>query len=469
MQLFRISIAFLCLLAGIQTSAAQSKPTSGEAIRERAIVRYKGIPQENAEAMANVADTVSRFYRDEFGLRLPERTIIRAELARNNRPGILAQGREEISLQYNRSDQLKSPNKSSAYTVYAIAYELAEMARKQTIGDAKWMTSDAADGLSYYLASEAIDRLNFVYNRSLWPDAFDYGGEGIQRLEQALRNRNGPDMVQAAGFWFDLAKLQGKSSIRGVLSALTRVHDEKLDASKVLRELPGAQDAMGKSRLDRWLRKFERTLFADRQRKSPANSKVTLAKDPIILKYDDDRGSLVDVASDAAPAVFFSLPAGKWYITEVQFHGLFDAKVGGSVMPTLRLCDRDMKFIDNWPVPSGSLRGTSARWRTVSVKPTLAPQEFVILLQPALTSVDNSAGSASKGSQSGTSKESSTSQPSDEAGRFTGLRISVDDSSKGHSALVNAGTSARPFERGDWMMRVKLDTARNANPLLWRP
>lgn len=524
----RWTIAVCLLLLTLALPArAQSKPraprpasSSGqaEAVREGSRVRYRGLPVEHAEAIANIVDTVSRYYKDDFGLDMPERVTVLADLARTNRAGILANGLDQISLKLARLDQLKSPNESNVFNIYALCYELAELARRRTIGDAPWMTDAAADGLSYFLASEAIDRLDLIYQRKLWPDGGDYAAEGTRRMNHAMRNRNGPAMVQAAEQWLELGKLQGKTGIAGVLAALKKAHAEKKNVDTALADMPGANDVLGRPKVERWFKKFRPMLLVQEQkRNSKREAAVALAKNPVELKHDDDRGELADVVSGDAPAVYFKAGEGAWYLTEVRFFASVDAAASGSIAATLWLCDRNMTPVASWPIPPGQMRGTSPRWRTMTVKPTLVPAEYSLCIAPtsaggarsaSLRPSARPASPATRGKPGGKGASqsrgasgrsgggpsgdgpASTTQPAEGAAgpALSGFKLGFDDTSKGHSAITSTRvapspstgksnhsgtqsppTGARPFDRGDWMIRAKLDTARTDNPLLWRP
>ncbi|HWL93646.1 MAG TPA: hypothetical protein VNT79_08925 [Phycisphaerae bacterium] len=463
----------------------QTRKSNGpiEIIRERALVKSEGVPREFADAMANVVDTVVGFYRDEFGLDLPARPTLLATLAKSNRPGVLLSGPEEITLLLSRIDQLKSPKQDGLFNVYALAVELGEMAKQRMIGDAKWMTDQASKGLTHYLASEATDRLNAVYSRNVWPDKADYAGEGLRLLEQRLRKGNRPAMVDAAGQWQELTRLQDRKSLGPLLAAMNKAINEKQPIETAIAALPGATDSRGRPKLDRWLRDFRSELIVQDDAK-PARRKgsVQLRNDPVTLRHDDNRGLLEVVSAADAPVVFYQLPAGEWYVTGVRIFGAMEGRTTRDSLPTVWICDRDMRPIASTPVPPGVMRGTSPRWREVRFSPAAAVAgEITVCVTPS--GEDAVIPQSGKPAQSPTDESSPAVQPDTTKTKTRGnekkfedaqstepvLKIGLDDSSKGHSAVGTPGWSVRPYEKGDWMIQVIVDSDRTADPLLWRP
>jgi len=144
------------------------------------------------------------------------------------------------------------------------------------------------------------------------------------------------------------------------------------------------------------------------------------------LAVDDGTSAGQRSVAGSAHAVRFEAPGTNSYLTGIR---LFASRYGYPAPPAenayVWLCDSDFKAIAVFALPYSRFQRGTPQWVTVSTKPTLVPKRFFICVgfNPTATK---------------------------------GVYVHHDAAQSGNSFLGLPGTSPRPFQKGDWLLRPLL-------------
>jgi hypothetical protein len=117
---------------------------------------------------------------------------------------------------------------------------------------------------------------------------------------------------------------------------------------------------------------------------------------------------------------------------------VYGSRYGPPKAPATRfdvaLCDTEIKSISQWQFPYSTFPYGDAQWVRIEVPPTRVPDEFAICLnfRPVATS---------------------------------GVFVHWDSSRNGASLVATPGKPGNQLEQGEWMMRIELDQAKEADAL----
>lgn len=412
--------------------------------RPRVTVRYTGMAIEYAEAIARIAESTYSHYQGGYHFDMPDRLTIEVDIDRESTSGIWIADDHTIHIHYKSKRELAPPHRSRVDTIYGLTYRIADLGRERTLGDVLWLSDDAKRGLSHLCACRMMDRLHALHGEKLWPQAYDYVESGWRQLRQEIDRRNAPDIIQAAAQWHALEREFGIAAVGDTLGTWRRASiSPNRPADGLLNALTGrGVETRNRSKLRRWFRGFEPACVWTAGRRAKFEQSYNsgrLAREPRVLKYDDDAGDGAKPISRGGHIITFQSPDDVWYVKQVQFHGerYGDLPRGGKDF-VITILDEKFKSIASWRKPYGLLRGSSAGWHRIDVPVTRLPKKFVVSIE-----FDSS--------------------------RRVGVNVSADGSSQGHSASGSLRTGIAPLDKADWMIRVEIDRLKDDNPLKYRP
>lgn len=432
-----------CLIGGAPVRAAPDVPTDGQLTRPHALIAFHGVPPAFAEAIATLVESDWLLLHEDFGFALPEVVRFSIDVRRGNRAAIWIDEHDGVQMTLRSVSQLKRPSRSRVNTIYGICAVMAELAARRTLGAAPWMNDATKQGLYSYCAAESIDRVYTLRGASFWPDRHAYRKEGLRDLKKRLKRRTAPPPIEAAGLWLELTRLLGKDALGKSLSAwATASAGPSHSESELRKALAATFQGRDRTQVLAWFERFRKTAFAKADKKPGAAFELKpnlLSKSPVLLRYDDDGSEGRECLKQDGQIVFFESPPGRWFITRIDvFAERFGVPLRRMEEVTMTLCDENLRPVKVWRRPYGTFRGARPRWFHLHLPPTQVPSRFAISLQFYCTP-------------------------------DKGVRVHRDDSQAGHSAVGQPGGDAHRLDRGNWMIRVALDTSKTDNPLLWRP
>ncbi len=145
------------------------------------------------------------------------------------------------------------------------------------------------------------------------------------------------------------------------------------------------------------------------------------------LAHDDGQSAGKRSIAGSGHAVRFEAPGDSWYLTEVRIYG---SRYGYPAPPKenfhVWLCDKDFKVISDNPFPYSKFPYGDPSWVTLKIKPTRVPAEFIVCV--------------------GFNPEATK-----------GVYVHYDAEGSGNSLVGLPGRDGKDFEKGDWLIRAKLD------------
>ena len=183
-------------------------------------------------------------------------------------------------------------------------------------------------------------------------------------------------------------------------------------------------------RLDAWWKKAESVFVVKRPKSAFVARRVPqgqLTGRPVTLSHDDDSPVGKASLTGGGHAVRFEAPGDDWYLTSVAIHG---SRYGQAEAPDEKfhvwLCDADFKAVADLPFPYRRFKRGDPKWVRLQMKPVRVPRTFIICVgfNPTATK---------------------------------GVSLSYDKEGSGHSLTGLPGEPGRRYDKGDWLVRVRLD------------
>ncbi|HOW72625.1 MAG TPA: hypothetical protein PKY77_18655 [Phycisphaerae bacterium] len=435
MRIAMLSIAAVLVATGILAAPGRAE------VKEiaHAKVSYEGISSEYATALAETLAAARRVYADTLKFDMPNTVILEVKCGPDQTTRLYTDGEDRLFLSLPSQDKLAQPSKSGVFNLYGMCHELGHMAMYRTLKSRDWMTSAAAEGWAHYAGSVVVDRVWTAKGEKLWPDRYDYREDGTARLKKQLAAAKPSPIDQGAGQWQKLEAITGATQFAQLFAAweAAKVDPGKPDAGllAVLEKMqPAKKDAIAA-----WW-KVAGPLFVEKVAVSKTKAETIavskLSGEPTLLKYDDDSCDGKKSIAGGGHAVLFKAPAGgKWYVRAISVYG---ARYGTPKAPPspfdIALCDKDLAVVATWRKPIGSFEYGNMSWTRLEVPPTRVPVEFQICLDFKPTATK-------------------------------GVYVGFDSSGQGHSRVATPGKKGGPLGEGDWMIRVELDQAKDADAL----
>jgi hypothetical protein len=412
---------------------------AGEAPRktfrlDHAVVTYSGIDEKHAKAIAEVVQAARGAAVGEYGFDMPE-TVSVSVTAGAKRARLFNDGHDRMFLSIRSARDLRQPRTSGIYNIYGLCHEVGHLAMYRVIRDHSWMTTAAAEGWAHWLGSCLVDAVYEKLGPAVWPDRYDYRGDGTARLKRQLAGRPSP-VAKGAGQWGKLAEIVGRKGLAPLLKAWGQAKVDPQDPAAALRKvlLATGRD----ERLGAWWNGVE-ALFVHRRPKSGFAARTCkagdLAGDAVELACDDGKPAGKKSIAGSGHAVRFGVQGGDWYLTSVRIHG---ARYGLPRPPRedfhVCLCDKAFRQIADFPVPYAKFARGQARWLTVPLTPTQVPGEFIVCVHFNPTATK-------------------------------GVFVSRDAAGGGRSLTGLPGEPGRTCSEGDWLIRAEVDRLRAADAL----
>jgi RNA polymerase sigma-70 factor (ECF subfamily) len=323
--------------------------------------------------------------------------------------------------------------------LYGLCHELGHVAMYGLLADRDWLSGGGgAEGWAHFAGSVVVDEVYRAKGERLWPDPYDYRADGSARLARQRKEPKPDDVVPGAGQWQDLEAIIGRKAFPALFKEwqATKIDAAKPDAvfEVLVRLHPAKKDALAT-----WWKAARPVLVEPRQ--GSAFSKAELPPDrltgrPVLLKEDDGRPDGKRSIAGGGHARAFAAPAaGEWYLRSVS---VFGARYGPTKAPAtdfdIVLCDKDLRPIATWKKPYAAFPRGEAAWVKLDVPPTRVPKDFAVcvVFRPTATS---------------------------------GVFVSSDSSTSGHSFSSVPGKEAVALEKGDWMIRAEIDQPKAADAL----
>lgn len=400
------------------------------------VVTYDGIEQPYVQAIARVAEAARDIAAKQFGFDMPKVIKVSVTLDAKQPTRLFNDGQDSLYLNVKAAADLRKPSESGMFHVYGICHEVGHLAMYRIIRDRLWLTSAAAEGWAHYLGSRIVDDVYAREKEELWPDGYDYLADGTARLNGQLAGPKLSDTVKGAALWKELVQIVGDENVVAVFRAWSEAEIDPTDPGAALRA--ALLKANADSRLAQWWNEAEPVFVFKRPRSGFAvrtARRAELLGQPLELAHDDGRQAGKRSIAGSGHAVRFEALGDNWYLTGVRIYG---SRYGHQAPPKedfhVWLCSRDFKVIADFAQPYSRFRRGNPRWVNMPVEPTNVPSEFVICVafNPTATK---------------------------------GVYVGHDESASPNSFTGLAGGEARTFERGDWMVRVKLDQLKTADAL----
>jgi hypothetical protein len=432
MNHFDLAVPLLSILLPAVAAAEETAEASA------ARVTYEGIDGSYARAIARAVDAARAAARETFGLDMPATITIRVKGDPKECPRLFNDGNDRIVLTVRSDTDLQRPAQSGLFHLYGFCHEVGHLGMYRTVRNHGWLTTAAAEGWAHYLGSRLVDAVHAREGAALWPDRYNYIEDGMARLEAQIRASRSDPIVRGAMAWADLAKSVGDKGVQPVFKAWAESGIDPTDPAPAARKALLA--AHPDKRLDVWWSGAE-PLFIFARPKSGFAAQTAIPKDlagtPIELSNDDGTPAGKRSLAGGGHAVRFKTAGPGWVLMSVSMYG---SRYGAPQPPAdtfhVWLCDAEFNPIADFPFPYARFARVEDKWVALSVPPTRVPPEFVVCVGFNPT--------ASKG-----------------------VFVHHDKDPSGNSFTGLPGEKGDPCRRGDWLIRVKVDQLKSANPL-WR-
>jgi len=403
-------------------------------------VKYDGIDQKQANAIAQTISAARKVYVEDFGFDMPE-TILASVSAKAEQPTrLFNDGVNRLNLSIPNAAMLNRPQKSGVFNLYGICHELGHLAMYRLLKDHDWVSGPGAEGWAHYAGSVVVDRVYAAEGEKLWADPYDYRSDGMARLVKQLANASADPTTKAAGKWMELEKIIGQKEFPRLFSAWQAAQIDLSNpapaASRVLFDLKPDQ----KPALEKWWQSASPLIVQKRDASTFKAQTIAASKltgKPIEIALDDGTKEGSSSIAGGGHARKFAAPgAGEWYLTRID---IYAARYGPPQAPAtqfeIALCDAQNKPIASWKKPYAMApRAAQLDWIHIDIPPTRVPAEFNICLDFKPTA-------------------------------SSGIYMGYDSSTSGNSRVATPGEEGNAFARGDWMIRPHLDEPKDADAL----
>jgi hypothetical protein len=403
-------------------------------------VTYTGISPAQAAAVADTLSAARALYVDDFALDMPEAIKATVTCADDQKTRLFTDGQSHVTLTLSSAAQLDRPSKSGVFNLYGMCHELGHVAMYRTLKDRDWMTGPAAEGFAHWAGAYVVDRVYESNGEKLWQhDPYDYRVDGLARLKKQLAAGKPDETTRAASLWQELDGIIGHKQFPKVFASWQAAKVDPADPARALIDALVQSNPRKKQALENWWKlagpvmttKIEASGF-----KAATLTKDKLTGRPALIAEDDNTPDGKKSIAGGGHARQFAPPgAGDWFLTAVLVHG---SRYGPAKAPDttfdVTLCDADLKPIAKWTHPYSAFARGDAAWVRLAIPPTRAPKDFQVCL---------------------------TFRPTASSGVF----VSLDSSTSGHSQSGTPGKPGPALKEGDWMIRVELDQAKGADAL----
>jgi hypothetical protein len=407
---------------------------------DRVTVHATDLPEPDARALAATLAAARDVYT-ALGFDMPDKITLHVQCGPDHPTRLSTDGHSSVTLSIKSPKALARPAKTGAFHLYGLCHELGHVGMYRTLKERDWMTTPAAEGWAHYVGGVVVDRVHAKHGEALWtPDPYDYRTDGTARLARQLAAKSPDDVTRAAGLWQQLDALLGPEQMPKLFAAWQAA---KVDPAKphgaLLAALLSGSDPAKKPALEAWW-KSAAPLFVQPRPASdfkPATIDPKLLEpDPVTLKPDDDAPDGKKSIAGGAHARTFATPApGQWYLRAVHVHaGRYGPAQAPNTQFDLTLCDKDNRPIITWKHPYKLVPRGQSQWLRIETPPTLVPDSFTVTL---------------------------TFRPTAQSGVF----VSLDTSTNGHSLSSPPGAKPAPLAAGDWMLRPDLSRPKAADAL----
>lgn len=403
---------------------------------DNAVVTYSDIEIKYIEALAQTSDVARAIAVRHCGFDMPQTIKITVRRDPKQRVRLFNDGDDRLYLTVRAAKDLSKPSESGVFHIYGICHEIGHLTMYRIIRDHSWLTSDGVEGWAHYLGSRIVDGVYTQKKEELWPDKYNYIADGTARLKKQLAKPNPSGLLKAVRLWIELADIVGDKGIVDVFKAWADADIDPADPGAAIRKSLLAVKT--DPRLGQWWNKAEPVLVFKRPKSGFAAQTAEpkdLAGQPMDLAYDDGRQSGKSSIAGGGHAVRFKIPGDSWYLTGIRIYG---ARYGYPAPPKenfhIWLCDSDFKTIADFPQPYAKFKRGNPRWVSSTLKPTNVPSEFIVCI-----------GFNPTGTK--------------------GVYVGYDESGTGNSFTGLAGREGRAFNKGDWLIRVRLDQLKTADAL----
>lgn len=402
-------------------------------------VDYEGIDAPHAAAIANTLSAAWSVYKDEYGFDVPDQVACKVICKAGQTSRLWTDGNDTITLTMPSQQKLQPPAQSGTFNLYGMCHELGHIAMYRTLKERDWMSGAAAEGFAHYAGAVVVDRVYEAKGEKLWATPYDYRQDGTARLKRQLAGPAPADTVRGAGQWLQLEQIIGRKGFPELFAAWQAAN---IDAAKPQEALLAALlkvQEVKKEALTAWWKTASPILVEVRPNSGFKREEIAVSRlsgMPVKLELDDNAADGKRSSAGGGHARQFSAPAGgAWYVRAIAVHA---SRYGPAKAPAtqfdIALCDAKMQPIAVWKKPYALFERGAEAWVRIELPPTRVPEEFFICLnfRPTATS---------------------------------GVYVSSDSSSKGHSFNTTPGQMGSPLKDGDWMIRVELDCPKGTDPL----
>ncbi|HEV8379015.1 MAG TPA: hypothetical protein VGP99_09210 [Tepidisphaeraceae bacterium] len=403
-------------------------------------VKYEGIDQKQADAIAQTVSAARKIYVDDFGFDMPENIFATVAAKAGLPTRLYNDGMDRLILSIASAAMLNRPQKSGVFNLYGICHELGHLAMYRLLKDHDWLSGAGAEGWAHYAGSLLVDRVYASEGEKLWADPYDYRQDGLTRLKKQLAAASADPTTKAAGQWMELEKIIGQKEFPKLFSAWQSAQIDLANpapaVSRVLFELKSDK----KPALEKWWQSASPLLIQKRdastfKTQNIAANKLTGKPTEIALDDGTDDGKS-SIAGGGHARKFTAPGAGEWYLTRIDIRA---ARYGPPQAPStqfeIALCDSQNRPIASWKKGYAMVpHAAQLDWIHIDIPPTRVPGEFNICLEFKPT------GSS-------------------------GIYMAYDSSTRGNSRVATPGQEGNAFAKGDWMIRPHLDQPKEADAL----
>lgn len=418
------------LVVGLSCGALGGEGQASDIYRlDRVVVRYSGIEEPYAQAIARVVETAVLACELDFGFEMPGSIDVTVKKGQKTR--LFTDGQRDIDLTIRSQRDLAKPSVSGVFNIYGLCHEIGHIAMHRAMPERLWMTGAATQGWADFLGRRLVDVVYREHGEKLWPDRYDYSGEGVAKLAGELKAARVDNTTKAAGLWQELAEVIGDKKLVKVFTAWRDARIDPRDPPAALRS--ALLEVGADAKVKRWWNRAEATLFVSKIGSDVAKEsaeKEALSGGGKELALDDGEPAGKNSFANGGHAVLFDAPGNDWYLTAVRLYG---SRYGYPQPPKedfhVWLCDSNFKAIADFRFPYSRFTRGDPQDVILEVEPTRVPRRFIICVGFNPT-------------------------------RTKGIYVYHDKEASGRSYSGLPGRRGSRFSGGDWLIRAIVDQKR---------
>ncbi len=308
-----------------------------------------------------------------YGLSFPDKITVTGGLNTGAVTEVRTEGESSLYWNVQARNELLPIVRGGTYPhIFSFCRELARIGVRETFSDERFSPDGMEDGLTAYLAGEAVRYVEMRCGQKLWPIRFSYiREEGPDHAREWIEEDPADAARQYGAMFFGIDEVIERKKHGEILKNLL---GEGVPVREFVKRLAAEVSALEKVEIPEglfpagfvdpaflWL--FPRPDFEGLEFFKGLKAKRT--KSDVLLSYDDNSSEKTIVLSEGI-TVAFHTPPGDWKLSSLRMYGCREKSAAKTAVPrggiTFSIQDKNFKEVGSLATEAASLRAGKPGW-----------------------------------------------------------------------------------------------------------